>query len=62
MEDTFCLSRVVDAIDIETVFIIPYVTLFRDLGVFGLVEMGAFVLVLGLGLLYCWKRGALEWD
>lgn len=48
--------------DIETVFIIPYVTVFRDLGVFGLVEMGAFVGVLGLGLLYCWKRGALEWD
>ncbi len=48
--------------DIETVFIIPYVTVARDLGVFGLVEMGAFVLVLGLGLVYCWKRGALEWD
>ena len=48
--------------DIETVFIVPYVTLFRDLGIFGLVEMGTFVLVLGLGLLYCWKRGALEWD
>ncbi|MEM7261912.1 MAG: NADH-quinone oxidoreductase subunit A [Planctomycetota bacterium] len=48
--------------DIETVFIVPYVTLARDLGIFGLIEMGTFVLVLGLGLLYCWKRGALEWD
>ena len=34
----------------------------RDLGVFGLVEIVVFVLVLAGGLAYCWKRGALEWD
>lgn len=48
--------------DVETVFIIPYVTLVRELGLFGLVEVGCFVIVLALGLLYCWRRGALEWD
>ena len=48
--------------DIETVFIIPYIVLCQPLGGFGLVEMGCFVLVLAVGLLYCWKRGALEWD
>jgi NADH-quinone oxidoreductase subunit A len=36
--------------------------LFRDLGLLGLVEMVFFLLVLTVGLLYAWKRGALEWD
>jgi len=48
--------------DIETVFMIPWAVAFRQLGVFGLVEMGLFVLILGVGLVYVWKRGALEWE
>ena len=32
------------------------------LGVIGLAEMGAFIFVLAGGLIYLWKRGALEWD
>jgi NADH-quinone oxidoreductase subunit A len=48
--------------DIETVFLIPYAVVFRELGVFGLVEIFVFIAILGTGLLYCWKRGALEWD
>jgi NADH-quinone oxidoreductase subunit A len=48
--------------DIETVFMIPYAVLFKQLGVGGLVEMGIFVGVLVFGLAYLWKRGALEWD
>lgn len=48
--------------DIETVFLFPYAVLHRELGMFGLLEMMFFLVVLGLGLVYCWKRGALEWD
>jgi NADH-quinone oxidoreductase subunit A len=48
--------------DIETVFLIPWAAAFRQLGVFGLIEMGVFMLVLGVGLVYVWKRGALEWE
>ncbi len=48
--------------DIETVFMVPYTVLYKHLGVPGLVEVGAFVAVLGYGLFYLWKRGALEWD
>ena len=48
--------------DIETVFMIPWAAGFRELGVFGLVEMGIFILILAVGLVYVWKRGALEWD
>lgn len=48
--------------DIETVFMIPWGVAFRQLGLFGLVEMLAFILILLVGYVYAWKRGALEWD
>ena len=48
--------------DIETVFLLPYAVVYQQLGVVGLVEMGIFIFVLAGGLLYLWKRGALEWD
>jgi len=48
--------------DVEVVFLYPWAVLFRDLGMFGLIEMMTFLLVLGVGLLYAWRRGALEWD
>ena len=48
--------------DIETVFLLPYALVYRQLGVIGLAEMGAFIFVLAGGLIYLWKRGALEWD
>jgi NADH-quinone oxidoreductase subunit A len=48
--------------DVEVVFMYPWALLARQLGVFGLVEMLVFVLVLSLGLVYAWRRGALEWN
>ena len=48
--------------DIETVFLIPYAVLYRGMGIVGLVEVLFFLAILGLGLFYCWRRGALEWD
>jgi len=48
--------------DIETVFMIPWGVSFRQLGLLGLVEMGVFMLILAIGYVYAWKRGALEWD
>jgi len=48
--------------DIETVFLYPYAVVFRQLHVFGLIEMGIFVTILLLGLVYVWGKGALEWD
>ncbi|HTF56231.1 MAG TPA: NADH-quinone oxidoreductase subunit A [Planctomycetota bacterium] len=48
--------------DIETVFLIPWAVLFRKLGGPGLLEMGLFLGVVGFGLVYVWRRGALEWD
>jgi NADH-quinone oxidoreductase subunit A len=48
--------------DIEIVFMIPWAVAFRQLGLLGLVEMLVFVVILLVGLIYVWKRGALEWD
>lgn len=48
--------------DLEIIFIIPWATVFRDLGMVGLVEMGIFAGLLLLGFIYVWKKGALEWE
>jgi NADH-quinone oxidoreductase subunit A len=47
--------------DIETVFLYPWAVAFGDLGVFILIEMALFLVVLGIGLAYAWKEGALAW-
>ena len=48
--------------DIETVFIYPWAVVFRQLSLFGLIEMGVFIAILLAGLIYVWGKGALEWD
>lgn len=53
--------------DIEIVFLYPWAKIFRDFKAYGLgellfAEMAVFLGVLGLGLAYVWKRGALEWE
>jgi NADH-quinone oxidoreductase subunit A len=48
--------------DIEMVFLIPWAVLYRKLGIFGLVEAGIFLAVLGFGLAYVWRKKALKWD
>jgi NADH-quinone oxidoreductase subunit A len=48
--------------DIEIVFLYPWAVVYRGLGLFGLTGMLVFIGVLGVGLIYAWKRGALEWQ
>jgi NADH-quinone oxidoreductase subunit A len=48
--------------DIEIVFMYPWAVRFRDLGMFGFIEMLVFVLVLLVGYLYILRKGALRWD
>jgi NADH-quinone oxidoreductase subunit A len=48
--------------DIEAVFFFPWAILFKRLGLYGLIEMLLFILILGVGLLYVWKRGGLDWE
>jgi NADH-quinone oxidoreductase subunit A len=48
--------------DLEVVFLYPWAIYFRQLGVFGLVQMGIFLIILTVGYVYVWKKGALDWD
>jgi NADH-quinone oxidoreductase subunit A len=48
--------------DIEVVFFLPWAVVFRKLGMFGLIEMLVFIVVLLVGYVYAWKKGALEWE
>lgn len=48
--------------DIEAVFLYPWAILFKRLGWFGFFEMLVFIVILGIGLLYVWKKGALTWE
>jgi NADH-quinone oxidoreductase subunit A len=47
---------------IEVIFFLPWAVVFRQLGMFGLLEMVVFVLILLVGYVYAWKKGALEWE
>ena len=47
--------------DVEAVFLFPWATRLETYGAFGLVEMGIFVAVLLLGLIYAWRKGLLRW-
>ncbi len=47
--------------DVEAAFLFPWAVIYGDLGVYGFVEMVIFVLILGVGLVYAWKKGALKW-
>ena len=47
--------------DVEAVFIFPWAVRLESLGVFGLIEMFVFILVLALGLVYAWRKGVLRW-
>jgi NADH-quinone oxidoreductase subunit A len=47
--------------DVEAVFIFPWAVQLETLGVFGLVEMIVFIVILALGLVYAWRKGVLRW-
>ena len=49
-------------VDVEIVFFYPWAVKFRELGMYGFVVMSIFFVVLVLGLVYDWKKGALEWE
>ena len=47
--------------DVEAVFIFPWATRLEAYGLFGLVEMLIFIVILLLGLVYAWRKGVLRW-
>lgn len=47
--------------DVEAVFLFPWAVAFGQLGLFALVEMVIFILILMFGLYYAWRKGVLKW-
>jgi NADH-quinone oxidoreductase subunit A len=48
-------------LDVDAAFLYPWALIFRDLGVFGFLEMVVFISILGGGFVYAWRVGALDW-
>ena len=48
--------------DVEVIFFYPWAVAFRQLGVYGLIQMLVFVGILFAGYIWVWKRGALDWE
>jgi len=48
--------------DLEIAFLFPWAVALPDIGLFGFVAMMIFLLILVVGFVYEWKKGALEWE
>ena len=48
--------------DVETVFIFPWAVVMKSVGMPAFIEILIFFVVLGLGLIYAWKKKALKWE
>ncbi len=48
--------------DLEIAFLFPWAVVLDKIGLFGLVSMGIFLVILIVGFIYEWKQGALEWE
>jgi NADH-quinone oxidoreductase subunit A len=48
--------------DIEAIFLYPWALVYRQLSVFGFVEMVLYIMILLVGYIFLWKKGALDWD
>lgn len=47
--------------DIEAIFLYPWAVVYRELGLFGFVEMLLFMVLVLCGFFFIWKKGALDW-
>lgn len=48
--------------DVEVAFLVPWAVVFQDFGGIAFIEIFIFLFILGLGLLFAWKKGALKWE
>lgn len=49
------------AFDVDIVFIIAWAVIFKQLSLFGFIEILFFIAVLALGLVYAWRKGVIRW-
>jgi len=48
--------------DLETAFLFPWAVVLDQIGIFGFIEMMLFLLILLVGYIYAWNKGALQWE
>lgn len=48
--------------DVEVAFLVPWAVVYKSIGLVAFIEVLIFLIILGLGLLYAWKKGALKWE
>ncbi|MBF2078617.1 MAG: photosynthetic/respiratory NAD(P)H-quinone oxidoreductase subunit C [Synechococcales cyanobacterium T60_A2020_003] len=48
--------------DVETLFLYPWAVAFNQLGILAFIEALVFIAILVVGLVYAWRKGALEWS
>ena len=48
--------------DLETAFLFPWAVVLDQIGIFGFIEMMLFLVILLVGYVYAWKKGALQWE
>ncbi len=56
------MTLVLIAFEMEMMFMYPWAVVFVELGMTAFVEMGVFLALLSLGVLYAWREGALSWQ
>jgi len=58
----YLIALIFVVFDVEVLFLVPWAVVFRSLGPVAFVEMMVFIGILIVGLIYAWKKGALEWQ
>jgi len=58
----YLVAMVFILFDVEAIFLFPWALVYRDLRLFGFVEMMLFIVVVLVGYFYLWKKGALDWS
>ena len=57
----YLVAMVFILFDVEAIFLYPWAYVFRQLGLYGFVEMMIYIAILLVGYFYLWKKGALDW-
>jgi len=58
----YLVAMVFILFDVEAIFFYPWAVVYRDLRWFGFLEMLLYILILLVGYVYLWKKGALDWS
>ncbi len=58
----YLLGLLLILFDIEAAYLFPWAVVFKEIGLYGLIEAVLFIFILTLGFVYAWAKGALKWQ